>query len=107
FAAMYVAVNVAAIFYFMRGEGRADFNPIKHLVVPIAGAVVMLIGFVSALGGVSIPLLNIDIPALSEPFNWAPVSVIVWVVAGVVLYLWLRMRNAQETGESGAAVSEA
>src|SRR6185369_17864738 len=28
FAAMYVAVNLAAIGYFL-GEGRADFNPVK------------------------------------------------------------------------------
>jgi len=107
FAAMYVAVNVAAIFYFLFGEGRGDFNVIKHLVVPIIGAVVMLIGFVSALGGVSIPGLNIDIPALSAPFNWAPVIVTIWVVVGVVLYFWLRARNPQATDEIGAAVAEA
>jgi amino acid transporter len=107
FAAMYVAVNVAAIFYFMRGEGRADFNVVKHLVVPIIGAVVMLIGFVSALGGVSIPILNIDIPALSAPFNWAPIIVGAWALAGVVLYFFLRMRNPQATSEIGAAVAEA
>ena len=107
FAAMYVAVNVAAIFYFAFGEGRPDLNVIKHVIVPIIGAVVMLVGFVSALGGVSIPILNIDIPALSAPFNWAPVIVTIWVVAGVVLYFWLRARNPQATSEIGAAVAEA
>jgi amino acid transporter len=106
FAAMYIVVNVAAIGFFL-GEGRADFNPIKHVVVPIVGIVVMLIGFVSALGGVTIPVLNIEIPPLSEPFNWAPIIVAIWAVAGVVLYFVLRMRNPQATSEIGAAVAEA
>src|SRR4029077_14983756 len=47
FAAMYIAVNAAAIGYFL-GEGRDQFNVVKHLVVPILGIVAMLIGFVSA-----------------------------------------------------------
>jgi amino acid transporter len=106
FAGMYIVVNVAAIGFFL-GEGRADFNPIKHVVVPIVGIVVMLIGFVSALGGVTIPVLNIEIPPLSEPFNWAPIIVAIWAVAGVVLYFVLRMRNPQATSEIGAAVADA
>ena len=36
FAGMYVAVNLAVIGFYL-GERRAEFNPIKHLVVPILG----------------------------------------------------------------------
>jgi len=106
FAAMYVAVNVAAIGYF-RGEGRADFNVIKHLVVPIIGIVAMLIGLVSAIGGLTIPVINAEIPALSPPFSYVPAIVGVWAIVGVVLYFWLRARNPQATDEIGAAVAEA
>jgi amino acid transporter len=106
FAAMYVVVNVATIGYFL-GEGRADFNPIKHVVVPIIGIIVMVVGFVSALGGVTIPIVNIDIPPLSAPFNYAPLIVTIWVIAGIALYFYLRMRNPQATSEIGAAVAEA
>ena len=106
FAAMYVMVNVAAIGYFL-GDGRADFNPIKHLVVPILGIIVMAIGFVSALGGVTIPILNIELDPLPSPFNYAPLIVTIWAVAGVVLYFMLRMRNPQATTDIGAAVAEA
>jgi amino acid transporter len=106
FAAMYIAVNAATIGYFLR-EGRDQFNPIKHVVVPILGIIVMLIGFVSALGGVTIPIINAVIPPLSPPFTYAPPIVAIWVVAGVILYFWLRMRNPQATDEIGAAVAEA
>jgi amino acid transporter len=106
FAAMYITVNVATIGYFL-GEGRADFNPLKHVVVPVLGIVAMVIGFVSALGGVTIPILNIEIPPLSAPFSYAPLIVAIWVVAGIGLYFFLRMRNPQATNEIGAAVAEA
>ena len=106
FAAMYIAVNAAAIGYFL-GEGRAAFNPIKHVLVPIVGIVVMLIGFVSAIGGLTIPIINAEIPALSPPFSYAPAIVAAWAVAGVVLYFVLRARNPQATDEIGAAVAEA
>ena len=106
FAAMYITVNVATIGYFL-GEGRAEFNVIKHGLVPVLGIIAMVIGFVSALGGVTIPILNIEIPPLSAPFSYAPLIVAVWVVAGVALFFMLRMRNPQATSEIGAAVAEA
>jgi amino acid transporter len=106
FAAMYIAVNAAAIGYFL-GEGRAEFNPIKHVVVPIVGMIVMVIGFVSAIGGLTIPIINAQIPALAPPYSYTPAIVGIWVVAGIGLYFWLRMRNPQATDEIGAAVAEA
>jgi amino acid transporter len=106
FAAMYVTVNVATIGYFL-GEGRADFNVVKHVLVPVLGIVAMVIGFVSALGGVTIPILNIEIPPLGAPFSYAPLIVGLWVLAGIVLFFMLRMRNPQATSEIGAAVAEA
>ena len=107
FAAMYIAVNAAAIGYFAFGEGRADFNFIKHGIVPVLGIIVMLVGFVSALGGLTIPVLNVELAPLAEPFNHAPQVLTIWAIAGVVLFFWLRARNPQATDEIGAAVAEA
>ena len=106
FAAMYIAVNAASIGYFL-GEGRDQFNVIKHLVVPIVGIVAMVIGFVSALGGVTIPIINAKIPALGPPFSYAPPIVGIWAIVGIVLFFVLRARNPQATDEIGAAVAEA
>jgi amino acid transporter len=106
FAAIYIAVNAATIGYFLN-EGRDQFNPLKHVLVPVLGIVVMLVGFVSALGGVTIPVINVSIPPLSAPFSYAPILVAIWLVAGAVLYFVLRSRNPQSTSEIGAAVAEA
>ena len=106
FAAMYVAVNAAAIGFFRR-EQRADFNWFKHLLIPILGMIAMVIGFVSALGGLTIPIVNLEIPPLSEPFNYAPILVGVWMVIGVVLYFVLQSRKPEMTEQLGRAVTEA
>ena len=105
FAAMYIAVNAAAIGYFL-GEGRSEFNPVKHVVVPVLGIVAMIIGFLSALGGVTIPILNLTVSALPEPYNFAPLVVGVWMLLGLGLYFVLRTRSPEAIGELGAAVSE-
>ena len=106
FAAMYVAVNAAAIGYFL-GPARSDFNVLRHIVVPVLGIIAMVIGFLSALGGVSIPVIGLDLPALPEPYNYAPLVAGIWMLIGVVAYFVLQMRRPEAIGQLGAAVSEA
>ena len=106
FAAMYIAVNAAAIGYFL-GPGRADFNILKHILVPILGILAMIVGFLSALGGVSIPILGVDLPPLSAPYNSAPLVVGIWMLIGLGAYFVLQSRRPEAIGELGAAVAEA
>lgn len=106
FAAMYIAVNVAAIGFFL-GERRDEFNPLKHLVIPILGVVAMIPAFLSVLGGLTIPVLNIPIPALAAPYDIVPMLVAAWMVIGVVLYVVLRGRSPEAMAAIGQAVSEA
>jgi amino acid transporter len=105
FAAMYIAVNAAAIGYFLR-EGRSEFNVLKHLVVPILGILAMIIGFLSALGGVTIPIIGLSLPSLPEPYNYAPVVAGIWMLIGLVAYFFLRSRSPEAIGQLGAAVAE-
>jgi amino acid transporter len=105
FAAMYVAVNLACIGFFL-GERRDQFNPFKHVLVPVLGVIAMIIGFLSAFGGVTIPIIGLELPPLPEPYNYAPILVGAWMLIGVVLYFVLRSRSPQAIGELGTAVSE-
>jgi amino acid transporter len=106
FAAMYVAVNAAAIGFYLT-ERRDEFNVITHGLIPVLGIIAMVVGFVSALGGLTIPIVNLEIPPLSEPFNYAPILVGVWMLVGVVLYFVLRARSPEMTSRLGEAVTEA
>jgi amino acid transporter len=105
FAAMYIAVNVACIGYFL-GKGRAEFNILKHGLVPVLGVLAMIVGFLSAFGGVTIPILGLELAPLPEPYNYAPILVGVWMLIGLVLYFVLRARSQESIEQLGAAVAE-
>ena len=105
FAAMYIAVNVAVIGFYL-GERRDEFNPIKHLVVPILGVLLMIPAFLSVLGGLTIPLLDIPIPALTSPYDIVPLLVGIWMIIGIVLYFWLRARKPDALARIGDVMGE-
>ena len=92
FAGMYIAVNVACIGYFMR-EKRSEFNPIKHLVIPILGVIAMIPAVLAVIGGVTIPILDIELSPYENSLRWTAPVVGVWLLLGVVAYFYLRSRN--------------
>jgi amino acid transporter len=92
FAGMYIAVNVACIGYFM-GEKRSEFNPIKHLVIPILGVIAMIPAVLAVIGGVTIPILDIELSPYENSLRWTAPVVGVWLLLGVIAYVYLRSRN--------------
>lgn len=105
FAAMYMLVNIAAIGYYLR-EGRAEFNVLKHVVVPGLGALAMIPAFIGVLGGTTIPLIGVAVPALTAPFNVVPGIVAIWMVAGIVLYFVIRAQRPDAIARVGEAVTD-
>jgi amino acid transporter len=105
FAGMYIAVNVAVIGFYL-GERRDEFNPLKHLVVPILGVLLMIPAFLSVLGGLTIPILDIPIPALTSPYDVVPLLVAIWMILGIVLYFWLRARKPDALSHIGDVMGE-
>jgi amino acid transporter len=106
FAGMYILVNVAVIGFYL-GERRDEFNPIKHVVVPILGVLLVIPAFLSVLGGLTIPILDVPIPALTEPYSFVPPLVAVWMILGIVLYFFLRIRNPDAVARIGEIRGEA
>ena len=105
FAGMYVAVNIAVIGFYL-GERRADFNPIKHLVIPILGVVLLIPAFLGVLGGLTIPILDIDLDPLAQPFDIVPLLVLVWMILGVVTYFIVRSRDPEALNRVGDVMTE-
>ncbi len=106
FAGMYIALNIAAIGYYL-GERRSEFNPIKHVVVPIIGVILLIPAFLGVLGGVTIPILDIPIPPLASPIDVVPLLVAIWMIIGVALYFVLRSNRPETIERVGDIVSEA
>jgi amino acid transporter len=106
FAGMYIAVNIASFgFYFMRR--RSEFSWVRHGLIPLLGVIAMIPAFMGVLGGVTIPILNVAVPALVPPFDFVPLLVGLWMLAGVVLFFVVNARRADAVRSLGEAVSEA
>ena len=105
FAGMYVAVNLAAIgFYF--GHRRDEANVIKHLIVPIVGVILLIPAFLGVLGGLTIPILDIKLDPLVQPFDVVPPIVAIWMVVGIVLGVILYRGQPERLSTLGDAVAE-
>ena len=106
FAGMYIAVNLAVIGYYLRWQ-RPEFNAIKHVLVPIVGVILMIPAFVSASpGGITIPIIDLEIPSLSAPYSYAPPLVAIWMIVGIVLGLVLRASRPAALATVGVAMGE-
>ena len=92
FAGMYIAVNVAVIGFFLR-ERRDEFNFIKHLVIPVFGVLFMIPAFLSVIGGLTIPVFDVELPAFTGALTWTAPIAGVWMLIGIVMYFVLRSRN--------------
>ncbi|HEX6655229.1 MAG TPA: APC family permease [Candidatus Limnocylindria bacterium] len=100
FASMYIAVNVAVIGFYLR-ERRDEFNVAKHLVVPIIGVIAMIPAFLSVIGGLTIPILNVTLQPFSGALAWTAPVAAVWMLIGVVVYFVLRSRDPQALERMG------
>lgn len=79
---------------------------IKHIVVPILGVIAMIPAFISVVGGVTIPIINLELAALVEPYVWVPPLVAIWMIAGLVIGLFLRMQRPAALRTIGQAMGE-
>lgn len=100
FAGMYIAVNAAVIGFYLR-ERRDEFNPLKHLVIPILGVIAMIPAFLSVIGGLTIPIFDVELPPWSGALALTAPIVAVWMVIGVAVYFVLRARNPQALSRLG------
>ncbi|MFL5725217.1 MAG: APC family permease [Chloroflexota bacterium] len=105
FAGMYIAVNVAAIGFYL-GERRDEFNVLKHVVLPILGVLLLVPAFLGVLGGLTIPLFDITLDPLKAPYSYVPPLVAIWMIAGIVLYFVLRSRSASTIEHLGDVMSD-
>ena len=55
----------------------------------------MIPAFFGVLGGVTLPILDLKLAPLGEPYSYVPPLVGIWMLVGVVigLYFWFRERD--------------
>jgi hypothetical protein len=100
FVFIYICVNLACIGYFWT-QRRDDFNAIKHLVVPVLGVVAMIPAGMGVIGGLTIPILDVELPPYENALQYTAPIVGVWMVIGIVLYFVLRTRSPEALERMG------
>ncbi|MCU1583464.1 MAG: Amino acid/polyamine/organocation transporter superfamily [Microbacteriaceae bacterium] len=89
---VYILSNIALIRFFWR---RSDRKVLVHIVVPILGII-----------GLAYPLWAVSNPAQAAPYNLVPIVVLVWIIVGIVLYLYYRAKSPQKIAALGAFIAE-
>jgi amino acid transporter len=75
--------------FYLR-ERRDEFNPLKHVVVPVIGVIAMIPALLAVIGGVTIPIIDVTLPPYDNYLRWTAPIVGVWVLLGIVMYFVLR-----------------
>ena len=90
-AFFHALASAATIVYF---RGRADFNPIKHLVLPVLG------------GGLMIALLIGQIlENRVAPFDWMPWALVVYLIVLIAVAYWLAANRPEALQRAGAIMA--
>jgi amino acid transporter len=92
---VYVVANVA-VFMFYRGERRAEFNPLLHLVFPLVSTAALLYAAIQSFN-----------PPPAAPYSYAPLIDGAWLLIGVAVLLVMRARRREDwLKTAGATLAE-
>jgi amino acid transporter len=98
--AVYIVVNAACIGYFAvrsrRGPERR-WNPLLHLVIPLAGIAALVPAWLTAAGIRAFSFIG----PLSAPSSYMGPSVAVFMVLGVIYLVYLYVRDPRRVTEVG------
>lgn len=93
---IYIVINISSIGYYLRKQ-RAEFNWFLHLVLPAAGALI-LIPVLAAAVGVGSSVLKFASP-LPYPISEAGLAVGIWFIIGVGYLAYLLVRHPSRIRE--------
>jgi amino acid transporter len=99
--AIYMVVNLACLVFYLR-EGRAEFSPLLHGLVPILGIAAFLPAFLTAVGIQAFDFVS----ALPYPISLVGPVVGVWYAIGLVYLVVLATRRPERLRETGRVFME-
>jgi hypothetical protein len=99
--AIYMVVNLACLVFYLR-EGRAEFNPLLHGLVPVLGIAAFLPAFLTAVGITAFDFVS----ALPYPISLVGPVVGVWYAIGLVYLVVLMARRPDRLRETGRVFVE-
>jgi amino acid transporter len=89
---VYLASNVALVRYFW---STAERRIGTHVIVPVLGVVAL-----------AYPLYSVIKPGQASPYNYVPWIVSVWILLGIGLYSYYRVKSPEKIAAIGTFVAE-
>jgi len=89
---IYVVANLGVVRYYWREE-RSKFNWLLHGIFPIGTSAILIYSLYKSFS-----------PAPARPYNWSPVIVAVWLLAGIGVLGYLRLRGSEDWLAKASAV---
>jgi amino acid transporter len=99
--AIYMVVNLACLVFYLR-EGRAEFNPLLHGVVPLLGIAAFVPAFLTAVGIQAFDYIS----ALPYPISLVGLVVGTWYLIGLVYLVVLMLTRPERLRETGRVFGE-
>jgi len=99
--AIYMVVNLACLVFYLR-EGRSEFNPLLHGLVPLLGIAAFVPAFLTAVGIQAFDFVS----ALPYPISLVGPVVGIWYAIGLVYLVVLMRRRPERLRETGRVFTE-
>ena len=100
---IYILTNLSNLVFYWR-ERREELNPIWNVVVPVLGVLIFIPVLLASFG---VDFGGLGIVGLTAPANAAPWIDLVWLLLGVVLYVYLSSRAPAALKETATIFVEA
>jgi amino acid transporter len=91
---VYFLANLALPFYY-RKYRPAEFNILKHIVLPVLGMV-----------AIAVPVYYLVKPGQSQPYNWFPYAALGVVIVSVLYSMWLVRRDPGLGDRVGSIIAD-
>jgi amino acid transporter len=99
--AIYMVVNLACLVFYLR-EGRSEFNPLLHGLVPVLGIAAFLPAFLTAVGIQAFAFIS----PLPYPISLVGPVVGIWYAIGLVYLVVLLRTRPERLRETGRVFME-
>ncbi len=99
--AIYMVTNLACLAYYLRFQ-RAEFNLLRHGVVPVLGILAFIPAFFAAAGVAAFSFIT----PLPKPLSYAGPVALAWLLLGVVYLGYLVLRHPQRILETTAVMGD-
>jgi hypothetical protein len=90
---VYALANLAVVVYFRK---RPDFNVVKHLLLPVLGAALMIALLVGQI-----------IENQVAPYDWMPWAIVGWLVVVIIGAVWLSRTRPEVLVRAGSIMATA